>query len=334
MTLGEGTASALDADVQILRGSGFNLHAHVALEPGEIVAVMGPSGAGKSTLLSGIAGLEPLSHGAVRIDGREISSPQRIAPAHRRGVVLLGQDPRLFPHLSASANVEFGMRAQGVSKVDARAGALRWLGKVGIAELADRAPAQLSGGQQQRVALARALAARPGVVLLDEPFTALDPETAAGLREIVQAQVHSTALIVTHDAVDALAIASRLVVIEDGVVSQTGRVREVFASPATRFVASLAGRNRLTEGIGGSYLDQIAIFRPSDVQILQQPHPGSWRARVSRIEQTLVGVRLHTESPPVAVDIELEDLAERAIAVGTVLELWVDPQRVRTLPNT
>lgn len=333
MTLREGAASALDADVQIMRGSGFSLQAQVSLEPGEIVAVMGPSGAGKSTLLAAVAGLEPLSRGAVRIDGCEISSPQRIAPAHRRGVVLLGQDPRLFPHLSAAANVEFGMRAQRVSKADARAGALSWLAKVGTVDLADRAPAQLSGGQQQRVALARALAARPGVVLLDEPFTALDPETAAGLREIVHAQVHSTALIVTHDAVDALAIASRLVVIEDGEVSQAGLVREVFAAPATRFVASLAGRNRVTEGIGGSYLGQVAIFKPADVQILAHQRGGSWRARVTRLEQTLVGVRLHTESPAVAVDIELEDLAEREIAVGTTLELWVDPQRVRTLTN-
>ena len=244
------TGSTLDARVVVGRRAGFRLDVTVTAEPGEVVALMGPSGAGKSTLLSAIAGLVRLDEGTVRIDGAEVAAakPRRHVPPAQRGVVLLGQEPRLFPHLTASENVAFGPRARSVARDVARADADEWLWRVGLPGSGGHRPAELSGGQQQRVALARALAASPKVLLLDEPLTALDPETAGELRTLLYEQLHatrSTTLIVTHDAVDAAALARRLVIVEGGSVTQQGPVREVLAAPGTRFAAAVAGTNRL-----------------------------------------------------------------------------------------
>lgn len=236
------TGGALDARVVVDR-RGFRLDVALTAAPGETVAVMGPSGAGKSTLLGALAGLTRLGGGHVRIDGAEAH-----AAPHRRGVVLLGQEPRLFPHLSARGNVAFGLRAHGAPRRAARATADGWLARVGLAGLGDRRPAALSGGQQQRVALARALATSPRVLLLDEPLTSLDPETAGEIRALVAEQVRGsgvTTVVVTHDAVDAASLADRLLVVEAGAVTQQGPVRDVLSAPATRFAAVIAGVNRL-----------------------------------------------------------------------------------------
>jgi len=240
------SGGALDTHIVIER-HGFRLDAALAVAPGEVVALMGPSGAGKSTLLAAIAGLVRMRSGRVRIDGSDVAGSHPVAP-HRRGVVLLGQDPRLFPHLSAADNIAFGMRAHGLSRHAARAEARAWLDRVGLDGFDARRPAELSGGQQQRVALARALATAPRVLLLDEPLTALDPETAGGIRTLLAEQLRAadaTALVVTHDALDAASLASRLVMLERGAVTQTGTVREVLTTPATRFAAAVAGTNRL-----------------------------------------------------------------------------------------
>lgn len=244
------TGGSLDARVVLRRREGFRLDAPVSAEPGEIVAVMGPSGAGKSTLLAAIAGLVRADDGFVRIDGDDMSSarPRRHVPPAERNVVMLGQEPRLFPHLTARENIAFGPRSHGVARDVAHHDADEWMWRVGLPGLGGQHPGQLSGGQQQRVALARALAVSPKVLLLDEPFTALDPETAGDLRALLREQLEateSTALIVTHDAVDAAALARRIVVIEDGAVTQAGGVAEVLALPATRFAAAIAGTNRV-----------------------------------------------------------------------------------------
>ncbi|MFT4220775.1 MAG: ATP-binding cassette domain-containing protein [Microbacterium sp.] len=244
------TGGALDARVVVGRRAGFRLDVTVAAAPGETVAVMGPSGAGKSTLVSAIAGLVRLDDGRIAIDEKDVSraKPRRHVPPALRNVVLLGQEPRLFPHLTARENVAFGPRARGVDKEVARRDADDWLWRVGLPGSGPHRPAELSGGQQQRVALARALATSPKVLLLDEPFTALDAETAGDLRALLHEQLHatrSTTLIVTHDAVDAAALASRLVIVENGAVTQEGAVAEVLAMPATRFAAAVAGTNRL-----------------------------------------------------------------------------------------
>jgi molybdate transport system ATP-binding protein len=248
------TGEALDARVVVAR-HGFVLDAEVAAEPGEVVAVMGPSGAGKSTLLGALAGLVPLHEGHVRLGGRVLdAAPARrahVTPA-KRGVVLLGQDPRLFPHLTAAENVAFGLLARRVGRAAARAEAEEWLARVGLAGTGDRRPAQLSGGQQQRVAIARALATAPSALLLDEPLTSLDTETAADIRQMIRDQLvatRTTAVVATHDAVDSVSLADRLVVVEAGRVTQAGPVRDVLAAPASRFIAAVSGLNRVVGSV-------------------------------------------------------------------------------------
>lgn len=317
---------------------------------GETVAIMGPSGAGKSTLLDALAGLVPLNGGEVVVAGRtveRVAAPRVHTPPMRRGVVLLGQDPRLFPHLSARENVAFGPRAAGAPAAQSRADADAWLDRVGLGGLGSRMPRELSGGEQQRVAIARALAASPRVVLLDEPLVALDPVTASEIRGMLREQLAGvTTVAVTHDAGDAVALAERLFVIEAGTVVQSGPVRQVFGAPASAFVASVADMNRMpgvsarggwtdaagreltsadaavAEGVG-----LAAVFRPGDVRVVNGAGANAWPADVVRVEPTLAGVRVHTSAGVV-------DLAgaEAAWSPGDTVWLHVDPSRVRFVP--
>lgn len=356
------TGAALDAHVVVERRDGFRLDVALQAEPGEIVAIMGPSGAGKSTVLAAIAGLVRPTAGAIRIGGEDAASAHSFVPPHRRGAVLLGQEPRLFPHLTARANVAFGLRARGVRRHDAEREADDWLARVGVASAGARRPAELSGGQQQRVAVARALASHPRVLLLDEPLTSLDPETAGEIRALLQEQLTAsgaTAVVVTHDIVDAVAVASRLVVVEGGRVTQEGLVRDVLAAPATRFIATIAGVNRVVGRIesgrwvsdeGGFEVDAavptsagsvFAVFRPGAVrlEVLADPSPpppipGSWIASVVRIEPTLGGARILTSAPDVAVDVSVEDAAALRLVPGTSVRLRVEAGAVRLQPVT
>lgn len=246
--------AALSAQMRVVRSATFDLDIDLDLAPGERVAVMGPSGAGKSTLLAALAGFLRLDAGRIELDGTVLSDapavgirPRRgihVAPMDR-GVVLLGQDARLFPHLSARENVAFGPRARGASRIEAERTAEEWLDRVGLAGFAERMPAHLSGGQQQRVALARALAVDPRLVLLDEPLTSLDLQTAAEIRMLLADHLRSTAVVITHDPVDAVAVADRLLVLERGRVAQQGAVRDVLRHPATPFAGALAGHVRI-----------------------------------------------------------------------------------------
>ncbi|WP_426321148.1 sulfate/molybdate ABC transporter ATP-binding protein [Microbacterium sp. E-13] len=352
--LGGDDRAGLDARV-VLRHGAFALDAALRVPAGEVVALMGPSGAGKSTLLGVLAGLSGFDEGHVHLHGRALDpSPARRTPPASRGVVLLGQDPRLFPHLSARDNVAFGLRVHGATKPASAAGAADWLRRVGLEDLGGRRPAQLSGGQQQRVALARALATAPAAILLDEPLTSLDTETAGDVRALLHQQLvatRTTAVVATHDAVDAVALATRLVVLEDGRVTQSGPVRDVLSSPATRFAAAVAGLNRVVGEVddaaawrsGGLVLPHVAggrhrspvaaVFRPGDVRVLDRPpaKAGEWAARIVRLEQTPAGVRLRTADPDVAVDLT----ADRApgLAPGDPITLQVDPGDVRFIPE-
>ena len=342
--------TAVQARIHVSR-PGFDLDVALSVAPGETVAIMGPSGAGKSTLLDALAGLVPLSDGRIVLDQDEVSTPRFQLAAARRGTVLLGQDPHLFPHLSARENVAFGPRAAGMPARVARSLAQEWLVRVGLADAGRRRPADLSGGQQQRVAIARALAASPRLVLLDEPLTSLDPVTADGIRALLAEHlVGRTCVLVTHDAVDAVAFADRVAVIEAGRLTQEGTVREVLAAPATAFVASLAGLNRVVgvPASGGVVVDGVliegrgdllpaaegaAIFRPGDVRIVGAETPGSWPTRVVRVEPTIAGARVHTATGGIAVDVSLDELAARGLGPGAQVTLAVDPERVRILPS-
>ncbi|MBZ4487962.1 ABC transporter ATP-binding protein [Microbacterium sp. cx-55] len=356
-------SETLDADVTVDYPSGFTLSARLVAASGTTVAVMGPSGAGKSTLLAAIAGLVALDAGHVRLGERTLSDGRMRIAAARRGTVLLGQDPRLFPHLSARENVAFGPRAAGVAVAEARRTADELLARVGLAEAGDRRPAALSGGQQQRVAVARALAASPGLILLDEPFTSLDPVTASGIRTMLSAQLADrTCIIVTHDAVDAVALADRVAVVEDGRITQSGRVRDVLRAPSTAFVASLAGLNRVV-GVSAGGACRVgdvafagdrgarvpdgqsvaAVFRPADARIVPGNVHGSgtsrtttWHAVVARLEQTVGGVRVHTVaaggSIQVAVDVATDELADAGLVPGVEIVVQVPATTVRLLP--
>ncbi len=353
------TDTALDAHIVVER-RGFRLDAEVRALSGETVAVMGPSGAGKSTLLGALAGLEPLDGGHVRLGERMLDTVEprtHVTPSHR-GVVLLGQEPRLFPHLSAHANVAFGLLARGASRAAGDAQADEWLSRVGLAGFGGRRPAQLSGGQQQRVAIARALATKPAALLLDEPLTFLDLETAGDIRAMLHDQLavtHTTAVVATHDAVDAVSLAHRLVVVEGGRVTQSGPVREVLAAPATRFVAAVAGLNRVIgTSRGGSWSRDglvfdasidgasiAAVFPPTAVHLETVPvagpearetAAGQWLARVVRLEQTPAGVRVRTADPEVAIDVTADRAAALQLAPGLAVRLRVDRAEVRLLP--
>lgn len=237
--------SGLSAHIVVAREH-FAVDIALDVAPGETVAVMGPSGAGKSTLLQALAGLEPLTAGEISVGERvvdRVEAPRVRTEPKNRGIVLLGQDARLFPHLTVRENVAFGPRAGGADARAARDAADEWLIRVGLPGAGDRMPRELSGGEGQRVAVARALAASPRAVLLDEPLVALDPETAGEIRRMLRDQLAGTTTIaVTHDAADAVALAERLIVIESGRVTQSGPVREVLAAPASGFVASIMRR--------------------------------------------------------------------------------------------
>ncbi|MBF6135810.1 ATP-binding cassette domain-containing protein [Nocardia otitidiscaviarum] len=227
------------------------LDVELAVAPGEVLAVLGPNGAGKSTLLDVIAGMLPPDAGAVRLDGRVLTDTARgiAVPPHRRDIGLLAQEALLFPHLSVLANVAFGPRSNGLRGRAAERVAREWLRAVDAEEFADRAPGSLSGGQAQRVALARALAVRPRVLLLDEPMAALDvtvaPAMRALLRRVLRDSPHAPTgtVLVTHDMIDALTLADRLVVIESGRVVESGPVAAVLARPRSAFAARIAGMN-------------------------------------------------------------------------------------------
>ncbi|MCM6776994.1 ATP-binding cassette domain-containing protein [Nocardia sp. CDC159] len=226
----------------------------LTVAPGEVLAVLGPNGAGKSTLLEVVAGLLRPDTGRIELGGRTLTdvSGATLVPPHRRGISMLAQDPLLFPHLSVAANVAFGPRSRGLRPRAARAVAREWLAAVDAVALAERRPGELSGGQAQRVALARALAVEPDLVLLDEPMAALDVATAPAMRALLRRVLRgerngkgATAILVTHDIVDALTLADRVVVLESGRIVEQGPVATVLSRPRSAFAARIAGVNLL-----------------------------------------------------------------------------------------
>lgn len=246
----------------VLEGRGFDIELEV--RTGERVAVLGPNGSGKSTLLNILAGTVRPDAGTARLGSEvlfDLGSRQWLPP-HRRNLALLAQDALLFPHLSVLDNVAFAPRVAGVPKTAARAKAEHWLAEVDASDLAARRPVELSGGQAQRVAIARALAAEPRLLLLDEPMAALDVSVAPMLRRVLRRVLKDrTAVIVTHDALDALLLSDRLVVIEDGRVAESGPTEETLRHPKARFTARLAGLNLVTGVLAHGGVEQPDGFR-------------------------------------------------------------------------
>ena len=229
------------AELRVER-TGFEVNVEFEVRSGSTLAIMGPSGAGKSTIVNAIAGTQKIAGGRIELDGAILADGRRHLAPHLRGVGLLGQESHLFPHLDAARNIAFGAHASGAGKAAALATAREWLARLGLEELAGQRPAALSGGQRQRIALARALAARPKLLLIDEPFASLDVEAAMDMRALVREELERTAtsaIVISHSATDALALADDLLVLERGQVIQRGTVEQVFADPANRFVRAV-----------------------------------------------------------------------------------------------
>jgi iron(III) transport system ATP-binding protein len=228
---------------QVLRG--INLQ----LGETEILTILGESGSGKTSLLRLVAGLEVPSGGEIRLAGKPISTSESVLPAANRGIALVPQEGALFPHLSVAANIGFGLHRMSRADRVARVGDM--LSLVSLDGLQDRRPAELSGGQQQRVALARALAVRPKLVLLDEPFSALDPALREALRRDVVAVLKRervAAIMVTHDRDEALSISDRVALLMSGEIVQQGQPAEIYRSPANLGLASFLGESVVVRG--------------------------------------------------------------------------------------
>ena len=228
--------------------------------PGEFVTLLGPNGSGKSTLLRAIAGFEPISAGSVSLDGGYLEA----IPVHRRGIGLLFQDPVLIPRRTVWENVAFGPQVQGSGEREVRDRVERSLRLLRLEPLANRPAEALSGGERQRVALARTIAARPRLVLLDEPFASVDPELRSELRAEFRralALEGIAALHVTHDREEAFFLGDRVLVLLEGRIVQAGRPTEVFQAPATRAIARFLGYN-IARAAGG-----WVAFLPSDAEV-------------------------------------------------------------------
>jgi molybdate transport system ATP-binding protein len=323
---------------------------------GETVALLGPNGSGKSTVLGVLAGLVRPDTGRVSIDGEVLtdigpgSSGRMVAP-HARRTALLGQDALLFPHLDALENVAFGPRSRGTHRRTARAEAQGWLEAVGVGELGRRRPGELSGGQAQRVAVARALAADPRVLLLDEPMAALDVTVQPSLRQVLRRVLADrTAVIVTHDPLDALLLADRVVVLEAGRVVEEGVSKDVLSRPRSAFAARLAGLNLvrgtwrddaveaeqlvvhgLIEGEAPSIGDAvIAAFRPQAVAVYREKVRGSPRNTflvvVSEVEPRGDLVRVHAGD--LVADVTVQAAADLELVQGSAVTFSVKATEV------
>jgi molybdopterin-binding protein len=304
------------------------LVADLEVPAGTVLAVIGPNGAGKTTLVESVAGTLSDGDAAVRLDGAEWTH----LPPQQRSVGLVFQEHLLFPHLDARTNVAFGLRARGASRRHARVEADRWLVRLGVADVAQRRPDALSGGQAQRVALARALATSPRVLLLDEPFSALDVGIAAGLRRELATHVGEfggVTVLVTHDALDVRALADRVLVLEAGTVAQEDTPEGVAEAPATPHAARLLGLNVLDVAevvVPGEHLPgTLATFAPSTVTLTAGEPVGSarnrWRTTVRRAVERDGVVRVHLQAPTTSLyaDVTRGAAAELAVEPGRVL---------------
>ncbi|HUR73534.1 MAG TPA: ABC transporter ATP-binding protein [Sporichthya sp.] len=346
MTASEAAAvPGLDVNFQVARGN-FSLGLNLTVSPGRTTALLGPNGAGKSTALRVFTGLLRPHDGYVRLDGLPLDGTGVHVPPEQRPVGVVWQDYRLFPNLSALDNVAFGLRTRGVSKAGSRATAAFWIERMGLTEHAAKKPASLSGGQAQRVALARALAPEPKLLLLDEPLAALDARTRLDVRTNLRkhlADFGGATVLVTHDPLDAMVLASDVVVLEGGRAVQRGPVAQVARHPQTDYVARLVGLNlyrgtadadgvRLPDGTliaavmdafaPHDYPEVMVAFPPAAVSVFTERPVGTPRnvfaAHITDMELHAGSVRLHLQG-------SLDVLAD--VTAGAVAELDLVPGR-------
>jgi molybdate transport system ATP-binding protein len=336
----------LEAAVRLRLGA-LDLDMALEIRAGEVVALLGPNGAGKTTLLRALAGLIPVTRGHVRLDGAvlEDSATSKYVPTERRPIGFVFQEYLLFPHMSVLDNVAFGVRARGAGSAVARQKAARWLERVGLQELASARPSQLSGGQRQRAALARALASDPRLLLLDEPMAALDVSARTEVRRDLKRHLASfdgVRLLVTHDPLEAMALADRLIVIENGRLVQEGTPAEVTERPRSAYVADLVGVNLLrgvaghgsvrtdsghvVAAAGATSGEVFAVIHPRAVALHRQRPEGSprnvWQGRADAIEIAGDRARVRVVGPvAVVAEVTPASLAELRLAEGS--EVWL-----------
>lgn len=331
----------LDIDIGIDL-PGFALDVAFTVESGETVALVGPNGAGKSTVLRSIAGLSPIDKGSITFERELWDSPEKrkpIPPEMRR-IGFVFQNEALFDHLTAIENVAFGLRARRVA--EPRRIAYETLARLGIEGIAEQRPRTLSGGQSQRVALARAIAINPRVLLLDEPLAALDVQARGAVRGELERTLDATdaaRIIVTHDPVDAYALADRVVVIEGGRVTQTGTLDELAYAPRTAYIADLLGINVVRGVISGDVLlldtggelivgahdvadgPVLGVIRPQAISLHDKRPEGSprnvWQTDVVGIEHSADRVRVRL-GPPVGLVAEVTRIGLESLTVATI----------------
>lgn len=336
---------SLEARVALLRGE-LDLDVEITVAAGVMVAVVGPNGAGKTTLLRAVAGLTPVRDGRVVIDGIVVEDSARgvnVAP-ETRPIAFMFQEGLLFPHMTVRDNVAFGLRARGVGKAEARMRADRWLDEIGLPTRGGNRPKSLSGGERQRVALARALITEPRVLLLDEPLAAVDVSARVELRRVLREQLARYAgvrLLVTHDPLEAMALADRVVVLEHGRVSQIGTIADVTARPRSRWVATMLGLN-LFRGVathqgvdvGGATIaalsevrgEAFAVVHPRAIALHRARPEGSarnvWRGETESLDLEGDRVRVRVAGAiPVVAEVTPAAVAELGLAAGG--DVWV-----------
>jgi len=341
-------AAGLEFDATVRRGE-FSLKAAFTVPPGQVLAVLGPNGSGKTTLLRALAGLTPVAEGRITLGGQVVddATAGTFVEAARRPTGYVFQDYRLFPYLSVTENVAFAPRARGLGRAAARSAARSWLDRLGLDDLAGRKPAELSGGQAQRVALARALAGEPALLLLDEPLAALDAQTRLDVQSELRrhlADFPGPCLLVTHDPLEALVLADRLLVLEGGQIVQDGTPGQVARQPATEYVAKLVGLNlydgradgsavKLSDGGSftvpghGQHGDVLVAVRPSAVLVgTEAPHGTSarnvWPATVAGLTMLADRVRLDLRGqPPALADVTPAAVTELSLRPGS--QVWL-----------
>ncbi|GHF04633.1 ABC transporter ATP-binding protein [Streptomyces werraensis] len=341
-------SQGLDARLVVEHGS-FRLDVALSAAPGDVVALLGPNGAGKTTALRALAGLAPLTDGHLRLDGADLAR----TPPESRPVGVVFQDYLLFPHLTALDNVAFGPRCRGAGRSEARARAAAWLERMGLAEHVGAKPKRLSGGQAQRVALARALATDPRLLLLDEPLAALDARTRLEVRAQLRrhlADFEAVAVLVTHDPLDAMVLADRLVVVERGRVVQEGAPADIARHPRTDYIAQLVGLNlyrgradghtvRLDAGPKVSTTEDLSgpafvAFPPGAVTLYRDRPTGSsarnlWRCEVAGLESHGDQIRVElTGELPLAADLTAVAVAELGLHPGA--PVWAAVKATQT----
>ena len=344
----------LDAVITLGLGE-LDLDVELTADTGEAVAVLGPNGAGKTTIVRALAGLVPIDQGQITLDGAVLDRPDRgtFVPSERRPIGVVFQDHLLFPRMTARDNVAFGLRASGIDKATAHAQAEQWLDRFGLAEHARSRPSALSGGQAQRVALARALATNPKLLLLDEPLSALDASTKVHVRAELRRHLgtfEGARILVTHDPIDALILADRLVIVEHGRITQSGTPADITSRPATRYVADLVGINLLHGRLDGTtvHLDEGAeltvaapddvprgdvalAVRPQTIALYAERPDGSprnvWAATVSDLEADRDRIRVRLVGP-IAVTAEVTATAAHTLGLHPGQQVWASIKAV------